>query len=440
MVHKVLIVGAGGHATSSWKNMLNLHGGFAPAGIVDTNPEVLEKMPAIWGIPDDKVSDTIDGAVDEGIVKKGDIALICTPINTHAVLCIEAMDNGLHIICEKNMAQSMTAGMVMAKAALAHPELGTVIGHQYPFSLPWPWQVRRAIKMGEIGAIDNVNLRFFGGGNGWQPTSREKQKGLRTGLTDWRKFLEHPFLEDWIIHYIDMLRYITGMDAVTVNADLWRPKWCESIGTQALNLQMLFAEDKDYEDPKRTLRDCEQTRAVKRRWQLGTAPPEWAHVNFHSNGQRIGPVQCGNSILIQGTRGSIEVMHDNYSADGVNRPNNLRISTYDPANYDHDAKYTENWKRTDLMTFRGDLECWPQGDLPGPGPRWMGDNTENEFNDQAFILEEMKQCIESSGKIKPLRCFENCIKTFAISMGAIKSAAAGGQSVWLPDLWQITDI
>lgn len=160
---------------------------------------------------------------------------------------------------------------------------------------------------------------------------------------------------------------------------------------------------------------------------------------FPKENKRIGPVQCGNSILIQGTRGSIEVMHDNYSTDGKPRPNIVRFATYDPATYDPDAKYTDNWRIQDVENCRRDLECWPDGELPGPGPRWMGNNKEDEFCDQAFILEEMKQCIESNGKIKPLRCFENCIKTFAISMGAVKSAAAGGQTVWLPDLWQVAD-
>ncbi len=434
MVHKVLIIGAGGHATNSWLGAINIHEDFKPTGIVDINPEVLENAPKTWGIDDDRVSYTIDEAVAEGLAKKGDIALICTPIDTHATLCAEAMENGLHVICEKNMAHSMPAGMLMVKTALAHPELATVIGHQYPYALSWPWHVRRAIKMGEIGEIDNVNLRFLGGGNGWQPASREKQN-----RRDWRKFLDHPFLEDWIIHYIDLLRYLTGMDALTVNADLWNPKWSQSLGTNSMNILMQFAEDKHYEDPMRTLRDCEQTQVAKRRWQLGNIPREWAHVNFHSNGQRIGLVQCGNSILIQGTRGSIEVIHDNYNGDGVTRPNIVRISTYDPEKFDHHAKYADNWKVQDVLTCRRDLECWPDKELPGPGPRWAGNNTGDEFCDQAFILEEMKQCIESNGKIKPLRCFENCIKTFAISMGAIKSASAGGQPVWLPDMWQVTD-
>jgi predicted dehydrogenase len=432
MVYKVVIIGAGGHATSMWRSNINIHDDFEAVGIVDTNPAALEQMPAAWGIDEDNIAETVDQAVNLGIVKKGDIALISTPINTHAIISAEAMEHGLHVLCEKNMAESMSAGNLMVKSALEHPELATVVGHQYPYWLQWPWQLRREIKLGRIGEIDNVVLKFLGGGNGWQPAPRGSQN--RKG---WRRFLSHPFLEDWIIHYIDMLRYLTGMDAVSVNADLWKPKWSLSYGTQALNLQMLFAEDKDYEDPANTLQACDKTTKLKRRWQNGRIPEEWAHVNFHSNGSRMGPVQCGVNILIQGTLGSIELCHDNYEGDGVKRPNNVRITSYDPATYDHNAKYEDNWKIENINAFRRDVECWPEGELKGPGPRWMGDNNEEEWGSQAFMLEEVKQFIESDGKIKPLRSFENCIKTFAISMGAMESTAAGGKAVWLPDLWEV---
>jgi hypothetical protein len=49
----------------------------------------------------------------------------------------------------------------------------------------------------------------------------------------------------------------------------------------------------------------------------------------------------------------------------------------------------------------------------------------------------MKQCIESGGKIKPIRCFENTIKTFVITMAAFESSRRGGETIFLPDMWEI---
>ena len=88
------------------------------------------------------------------------------------------------------------------------------------------------------------------------------------------------------------------------------------------------------------------------------------------------------------------------------------------------------WTESNLEPYPRDLEC-------GPAAQWKGDNTENEYDNNCFLLEEMKQCIESGGTIKPLRCFENCLKTFTITMAAIESSQRGGESIFLPDMWEI---
>jgi hypothetical protein len=360
MVYKILVVGSGGHAVNHWRGQINIHESFKVTGVVDTDTTVLERAPELWGVEEDAVATTIDEAMLTGI--KADIALICTPIESHHALCIEAMRNNLHVMCEKNMAHSMQAGIEMTRCALEHPHLATVVGHQYPYWRDVNWAIRKAIGTGQLGNLDSITCIFNNGGY-WNPVVP-----TRNG---WRRFLDHDYLEDWAVHTIDLFRYFTAMDAIVVSADLWRPAWSKRYGGSSINIRMQMAPPSEYEGDQPLMNSTETDRA-RRLWTNGKT----------SNMEEL---RRGKQL---------------------------------------------NWKESDLRPYPIDLEC-------GPAAQWKGNNTEDEFTNNVFILEEMKQCIESGGTIKPLRCFENCIKTFTISMAAFESSKRGGQPIFLPDMWEI---
>jgi predicted dehydrogenase len=418
MTYKILVVGSGGHSIH-WRSNIYAHGDFIPSGVVDINPSVLENANKVWGVPEDAIAETIDQALQTGI--KADIALICTPIETHHGLCIEAMRNGLHVICEKNMAHSMQAGLEMTKCALEHPKLATVVGHQYPYWRQSNWAIRKAIGTGQLGQLDSITCNFNGGGY-WNPGNP-----TRNG---WRRFLDHDYLEDWAIHTLDLFRYFTAMDPVVLSADLWRPSWSQRYGTSSINIRMQMADATEYEGSTSLLCSSETDRA-RRLWKNGKTPNNWVHAQYIGHAEGMGSFDKGEHWMIQGSKGSIEFMDGGHSK----APAELRMITHD--NVVHEVKGDKkgpaqqlNWTESNLKPYPTDLEC-------GPAAQWKGDNTENEFDNNAFILEEMKQCIESGGKIKPIRCFENCIKTFAISMAAVESTKRGGESIFLPDMWEI---
>ncbi|HME52209.1 MAG TPA: Gfo/Idh/MocA family oxidoreductase [Candidatus Lokiarchaeia archaeon] len=423
MTYKVLVVGSGGHATNHWRSQLNIHEAFKVVGVVDTDTELLSKVGNIWGVPDDAVATTIDEAVELGIT--ADIALICTPINTHHTIAVEAMRNGMSVICEKNMALSMQAGLEMTKCALDHPELATVVGHQYPFWRLANWAMRKAIGEGKLGKLDSIQCDFNRGGSRWNLTPPHK--------VDWRRFLDHSFLEDWAVHTIDLFRYFTAMDAVVVSADLWRPSWSRNTGDSSINIRMKMASPSEYEGEV-PLSCNEQTDRARRLCENGKTPEGWVHGQYVGHAEEMGIFDHGEHWMIQGNKGSLEFMNEGYDTQGQ-KQETIRMITHD---YPIDetgpnVKYPVkdiNWTEADLKPYPVDLEC-------GPAAQWKGDNTENEYQSGCFILEEVKQCIESGGKIKPTRCFENCIKTFAISMAAIESSKRGGQPIFLPDMWEI---
>ncbi|MBN2151112.1 MAG: Gfo/Idh/MocA family oxidoreductase [Candidatus Lokiarchaeota archaeon] len=420
MQYDILVVGSGGHAVNHWLGQINIHGGFKVSGVVDIDTELLDRAGKIWGVPDDAVATTIDEAIEAGI--KADVALICAPIGTHHGLAIEAMRNGLHVICEKNMAHSMQAGLEMTRCAVEHPELATVVGHQYPYWRRSNWAIRKAIGTGQLGRLGSIQCDFNPSGY-WNPGNP-----TRSG---WRRFLDHDYLEDWAVHTLDLFRYYTAMDAVVVSADLWRPSWSRRYGTTSINIRMKMAAPREYEGDVPLACSGETDRA-RRLWKEGKTPDTWIHAQYVGHAEGMGLFDSGEHWMIQGTRGSLEYMEGGYQKD---RPPVLRVITHD---FDVDgaapgAKLQKGelaWKESDLQPYPTDLEC-------GPAAQWKGNNSEDEFDNNCFILEEVKQCIESGGKVKPLRCFENCIKTFAITMGAIESSKRGGEPVFLPDLWEV---
>jgi predicted dehydrogenase len=414
-----MVVGSGGHAINQWLGCMNGHGQFKVSGVVDIDTQVLEKAESIWGVEPDAVARSIDEAVQTGI--HADIALICTPIETHHGIAIEAMRNGMHVICEKNMAHSMQAGLEMTKCALEHPELATVVGHQYPYWRPANWAMRKAIGTGNIGQLNSIQCDFNGSGY-WNPANP-----TRNG---WRRFLDHDFLEDWAVHTLDLFRYFTAKDPIVLSADLWRPMWSKRYGTTSINIRMLMADPSEYEGDM-SLICCEKTDEARRLWKNGKIPESWVHAQYVGHAEGMGVFDDGEHWMIQGTKGSIEYVDGGYGK----KPGEIRMMTH---NYEHtlwssQPKITKEplkWTESNLKPYPTDLEC-------GPAKQWQGDNTADEFDTNCFILEEMKQCIESGGKIKPIRCFENTIKTFTISMAAIESSKQGGVPLFLPDMWEI---
>ncbi len=417
MVYRVLVVGSGGHAINHWRSQLNIHSDFKVSGVVDTNPVVLENIHEVWGVEEDAGAATIDDAMQTGT--KADVALICTPIETHHGIVIEAMRNGLHVICEKNMAHSMQAGLEMTRWAINHPKLATVVGHQYPYWRRANWAIRKAIGTGQLGQLDSIQCNFNPAA-GWNPGSP-----VRNG---WRRFLDHDFLEDWAVHTLDLFRYFTAMDAIVVSADLWRPNWSKRYGTSSINIRLLMADPAEYEG-KTPLVWSAQTDRARRLWKNGKIPETWVHAQYVGSCEGMGGFDHGEHWMIQGSKGSIEFMDGGYPK-GKKEVVRMLTHAYNLIRDEKNPPQQIDWAESNLQPYPADLEC-------GPAAQWKGDNTKEEFDSGVFILEEMKQCIESGGKIKPLRCFENCIKSFAISQAAIQSSQRGGEPIFLPDLWEI---
>ncbi|MFX0100481.1 MAG: Gfo/Idh/MocA family protein [Candidatus Hodarchaeota archaeon] len=236
MVYKAVIVGMGGHAMS-WKRNIDKHDEIELVACVDTDTEKLERDWKKWGVDDDCVYPTLkemalwsDESWDENT-----IAIIATPIPTHWVLSIQAMQMGMNVICEKNLCSSIQQGRAMVKEALANPHLCTATGTQTRYFYKY-WTLKKFVTENaeRLGPLSFFNFTTL-----YNNGTREFR---------WRHMLDDPVLEDMCPHSMDYLRYLTGMDVIEVNAHSFRHGYSNFCGNSGFTATMALAKPGQYED------------------------------------------------------------------------------------------------------------------------------------------------------------------------------------------------
>jgi len=147
------------------------------------------------------------------ILARGDIDAvdICTPGDTHAEIALAALSAGLHVLCEKPLANDVADAERMAAAGIAAAERGIVAmcGFSYRRT-PALAFARRLIEEGRIGAVRHVRAQY---------------------LQDWLVDPDAPFtwrldraragsgtLGDIGAHSIDTAQWLTGSPITAVSA------------------------------------------------------------------------------------------------------------------------------------------------------------------------------------------------------------------------------
>ncbi len=124
--------------------------------------------------------------------------MVSSPIQFHEEAVVAALDAGLHVLCEKPLANTVEACRRMVEASRkAGKTLATGFNHRYYPSMKF---LKQAVDEGRIGAVDHV--RIFGG-----------HDGLHNFRADWQ--YKSPVsgggaMMDVGIHMTDLGRYILG--------------------------------------------------------------------------------------------------------------------------------------------------------------------------------------------------------------------------------------
>lgn len=198
---RVIQAGVGGFGESWIWAVKNV--GFEQVALVDTNPEVLARAGDAVGVPPERRFTSLEKALDS---VEADGFLDVTPALLHVQNCRLALEHGLHVLCEKPMAENLPDAQEMVR--LAREKQRVLMVTQQKRYENDPRHIRHLLDHGAIGEVDHLVVEF-------------QIQGVMAG---WRKEMRHPFLIDMAIHHFDLMRYLLNRKPVRVLAQSWNPK------------------------------------------------------------------------------------------------------------------------------------------------------------------------------------------------------------------------
>jgi D-apiose dehydrogenase len=135
---------------------------------------------------------------------------IITPPDSHRELCALAAERGVHVMCQKALAPTLTdAVAIVSEAERAGVRL--MVHDNFRFQ-PWHREMRRLIEAGTIGALQAISVRTRMG-DGWAPDAYlSRQPYFRT--------MPQLLVFETGVHLIDVFRYLIGADVSYATAIL----------------------------------------------------------------------------------------------------------------------------------------------------------------------------------------------------------------------------
>ena len=153
---KVGVVGTSTHVASTHLTYLTSHRRAAVAAVCGRNPARTSRTAQQFGIPEfyTDYATMLDQA-------RLDAVVIGSPDDLHYAMVMAAIERGLHVICEKPLAQSAEEALRMFQRAEA-------IGVKHMTNFSWRWlpaqrYARHLIDEGRLGRIYDCTVVFRGG-------------------------------------------------------------------------------------------------------------------------------------------------------------------------------------------------------------------------------------------------------------------------------------
>ncbi|MEJ7799256.1 MAG: Gfo/Idh/MocA family oxidoreductase [Ilumatobacter sp.] len=151
-----------------------------------------------------------------------DAVVVCSATDGHLDIVAQAAQQGLHVLCEKPIATTVDDAQTMidACAATGVQLHAAFVCRFYPFIS----QVRNAIQSGSIGQV----VGMVGGNRGRPP--------LPPQYPDWitdRTRAGGGALIDHSVHVTDIMRFVSGQEAVRVNAEVDDRFWHAGVDDMA---------------------------------------------------------------------------------------------------------------------------------------------------------------------------------------------------------------
>jgi predicted dehydrogenase len=204
------MIGAGGMAGRWIKGFVE---GFSERvkiiGLVDVNEDVLERQGRSLGLGEDQLFTDYEEAVDK---VKADFCGIATPPQFHSPQAVAAMENGMAVICEKPIADTLDAAKAMVRTA-QKTSLPCAIIQNYRYA-PNKQELVTIREEGRLGRLQHIVGRY----------ACDYRKYESWGKA-WRHDMDFGLLFEGSVHHMDMLRFLSGGDCETLIGFGWNPEW-----------------------------------------------------------------------------------------------------------------------------------------------------------------------------------------------------------------------
>ena len=222
MTVKLIHVGLGGWGGDWEKNAIPPVKEVERVAAVDAHEPTLRKLQKAMDLPDAMCFTSLAEAMDQ---VEADAVLVTAPMAAHIPLALEALNAGKHVLVEKPFAGTAEEAKTAVERA---EELGLVlqVSQNYRF-YPAPRMAQRLIAEGAIGDLGVINIDF-------RKWSNDAPAGGRHYL------FKHPLIFDMAIHHFDLLRKITGEEAVRVYARATDQAWSKFVeeGGAVITIEM----------------------------------------------------------------------------------------------------------------------------------------------------------------------------------------------------------
>ncbi|MBI4011034.1 MAG: Gfo/Idh/MocA family oxidoreductase [Candidatus Rokubacteria bacterium] len=209
-----ILVWGSGFFGRKWLETVKARADCRLAGIVSRAPERLEPLRQDLGLPD------VPGLARlEDARETADAVIVALPEMLHRDAILRALGAGLHVLTEKPLAMDADDARAILQAARARADRVVMVSQNFRWR-PHTRTLRRAVREGLVGRLGHVMLEC-------------RQQVRRTTVEAWRERMAHPFLLDFAIHHLDLIRHLTGEEVREVSAVTFRPAWSWFAGDSA---------------------------------------------------------------------------------------------------------------------------------------------------------------------------------------------------------------
>ena len=209
-VKTCLMIGSSGMAGQWIKNFTeNFSDRIKIIGLCDVSRDALAQSAKTLNLGEDALFTDFNKACAS---VKADFCSIVIPPKFHSSAAIAAMENGMPVICEKPIADTLDAAKAMMHTSQKTGRPCTIIqNYRYVPNKQELVRIRQERRLGRLQYIVGRYASDYRGHLSWGKA--------------WRHDMDFSLLYEGCVHHFDMLRFLAGGDCETLMGFGWNPEW-----------------------------------------------------------------------------------------------------------------------------------------------------------------------------------------------------------------------